>query len=431
MTLDKILEEINKANSIVILTHENPDGDAIGSSLAMYNILKAYGKNPDVIIPEYSKIFEFLPGTKEIKKESQVQKYDLAISLDCPTIGRLNGFASYFENAKSKIVIDHHGTNTMFGDLNYVNPDAPACAQILIVMFEYFGFEISKDIATCIITGIITDTGGFAYSGVTAETFEFAASLLKKGVNVSDIYKRVLQTTTKPCFELTRVALNRLEFFEEGKVAFTYITQADMQSVDAKTGDHEGIVEIGRNVEDVEVSVFAREIEDGWRLSLRSNQYINVSDVCIMFGGGGHPRAAGATITGNIEEVKEKDSNELIESNDNSTSKSEQKVEAKNKTPKSETKQEEKQPSSEIPKVDTDTKKDITAWDELGITEDEYYNSPAWSWAKVDFAIEKYGSQEECLNACIEYGESTGMGYSCSTINSFSGRYLGEMLKLF
>ena len=173
-------------------------------------------------------------------------------------------------------------------------------------MFEYFGFEISKDIATCIITGIITDTGGFAYSGVTAETFEFAASLLKKGVNVSDIYKRVLQTTTKPCFELTRVALNRLEFFEEGKVAFTYITQSDMQSVDAKTGDHEGIVEIGRNVEDVEVSVFAREIEDGWRLSLRSNQYINVSDVCIMFGGGGHPRAAGATITGNIEEVKEK-----------------------------------------------------------------------------------------------------------------------------
>ena len=98
---------------------------------------------------------------------------------------------------------------------------------------------------------------------------------------------------------------------------------------------------------------------------------------------------------------------------------------------KVETKQEEKQPSSEIPKVDTDTKKDITAWDELGITEDEYYNSPAWSWAKVDFAIEKYGSQEECLNACIEYGESTGMGYSCSTINSFSGRYLGEMLKLF
>lgn len=132
-----------------------------------------------------------------------------------------------------------------------------------------------------------------------------------------------------------------------------------------------------------------------------------------------------------IEEVKEKDSNESIESNNNSTSKSEQKVEVKNETPKSEIKQEEKQSSSEIPKVDTNTKNDINAWDELGITENEYYNSPAWSWARVDFAIEKYGSQEKCLNACIEYGESTGMGYSCSTINSYSGRYLGEMLKLF
>lgn len=132
-----------------------------------------------------------------------------------------------------------------------------------------------------------------------------------------------------------------------------------------------------------------------------------------------------------IEDVKEKDSNESIESNNNSTSKSEQKVEVKNETPKSETKQEEKQSSSEIPKVDTNTKNDINAWDELGITENEYYNSPAWSWARVDFAIEKYGSQEKCLNACIEYGESTGMGYSCSTINSYSGRYLGEMLKLF
>ncbi len=132
-----------------------------------------------------------------------------------------------------------------------------------------------------------------------------------------------------------------------------------------------------------------------------------------------------------IEEVKEKDSNESIESNNNSTSKSEQKVEVKNETPKSETKQEEKQSSSQIPKVDTNTKNDINAWDELGITENEYYNSPAWSWARVDFAIEKYGSQEKCLNACIEYGESIGMGYSCSTINSYSGRYLGEMLKLF
>ena len=248
MTLDNILEEINKAKTIVILTHENPDGDAIGSSLALYNALKSYGKNPDVIIPEYSRTFEFLPGTSEIKKESSIEKYDLAISLDCATIKMLNGFAKYFENAKTKIAIDHHGTNTMYADLNFVNPDAPACAQILIVILNYFHIEITKDIGTCILAGIITDTGGFKYSGVTAETFEFVAWLLNKGVNVSSVYRKVLQTRTKSNFELNRIASDRLQFFEDGKIAFTYITKADEDKVNAETGDHEGIVDIGRDI---------------------------------------------------------------------------------------------------------------------------------------------------------------------------------------
>lgn len=306
MTLDNILEEINKANSIVILTHENPDGDAVGSALAMYNALKNYGKNPDIIIPEYSKIYSFLPGINEVKKESDIEEYDLAISLDCPTIKMLNGFSKYFENAKSKIVIDHHGSNTMYGDLNYVNPDAPACSQLLIIMLEYFGIDITKEIGTCILTGIITDTGGFAYSGVTAETFEFAASLLNKGVENSNIYKKVMQTYTKPQFELTRIALNRLEFYENGKISFTYITLEDEKNVNAGTGDYEGIVEQGRNVEGVEVSVFLRQTESGYKMSLRSNEYVNVSDVCSLFGGGGHIRAAGAKINGGtIDEIRE------------------------------------------------------------------------------------------------------------------------------
>ena len=255
MTLDNILEEINKAKTIVILTHENPDGDAIGSSLALYNALKSYGKNPDVIIPEYSRTFEFLPGTSEIKKESSIEKYDLAISLDCATIKMLNGFAKYFENAKTKIAIDHHGTNTMYADLNFVNPDAPACAQILIVILNYFHIEITKDIGTCILAGIITDTGGFKYSGVTAETFEFVAWLLNKGVNVSSVYRKVLQTRTKSNFELNR------------------------------------------DIEGVEVSIFIREVpEKGLKISLRSNEYVNVSDVALLFGGGGHPRAAGCNM---------------------------------------------------------------------------------------------------------------------------------------
>lgn len=305
-TLDNILREINKAESIVILTHENPDGDAIGTGLALYHALKQHGKNPDIVIPEYSRIFEFLPGTKEIKKESDIEKYDLAISVDCSTIKMLNGFAKYFENAKMRISIDHHSVNTMFGDINFVNPDAPACSQIMLVILEHLNIEISKDIGTCILTGIITDTGGFKYSGVTAETFEFVALLLNKGINVSKIYRRVLQIKTKPNFELHRIANNRLEFFEDGKIAYTYITEEDERKVNAENGDHEGIAENGRDVEGVEVSIFIRQTEKGCKVSMRSNEYVNVSDVCLMFGGGGHQRAAGVLMQGTIEQVKEK-----------------------------------------------------------------------------------------------------------------------------
>ncbi len=313
MTLDNILEEINKAESIVILTHENPDGDAVGSSLALYNALKDYGKNPDVIIPEYSRCFEFLPGSNEIKKDSIIENYDLAISLDAATIKMLNGYSKYFENAKSKIVIDHHGTNTMYGDYNYVNPAAPACSQILIVLLEYFNIQITKNIGTCILTGIITDTGGFKHAGTNAETFEFVAELLNKGVNVSQVYRRVLETITKTSYELRKIAENRLEFFNDDKVTFTYITLQDEKNVNAETGDHEGIVNIGKCIEGVEVSVFVRELDNnkGWRVSLRSNEYVNVSDVALLFGGGGHPRAAGCTIQGSIQQVKDRILNEV------------------------------------------------------------------------------------------------------------------------
>ncbi len=305
-TLDNILEEINKANSIVILTHENPDGDAIGTGLALYHALRQYGKNPDIIIPEYPRIFKFLPGVEEIKKDSTIEKYDLAISVDCSTIKMLNGFAKYFENAKMRISIDHHSTNTMFGDINFINPDAPACSQIMLVILEHFNIEITKEIGTCLLTGIITDTGGFKYSGVTAETFEFVALLLNKGINVSKVYRRVLQMKTKPNFELHRIANNRLKFLEEGKVAYTYITMQDEKQIGAENGDHEGIVENGRDVEGVEVSIFVRETEQGCKVSLRSNEYVNVADVCLMFGGGGHPKAAGVLMQGTIEQVKEK-----------------------------------------------------------------------------------------------------------------------------
>ena len=308
MTLDDILEEINQAETILVLAHESPDGDAVGSCLAMKLALEKLGKNPDVIIEGIAKIFDFLPGRSDVKEESNIENYDLVISLDCANIKRLVG-NEYFENAKRTIVIDHHGSNQMYGDLNFVNPASPACCQILIGMFEYFGIEIDKNMGTCILTGIITDTGGFQYPGVTVETFEFAAELLGKGVNVSEIYKKVLRTKSRANFELMKRAMDRMEMLEDGKVTFTYIEQKDFEEVNAGVGDHEGLVEIGRDVEGVEVAIFIRQSEDDentYKISMRSTSYVNVSDVCIMFGGGGHPRAAGALIQGSIEEIKEK-----------------------------------------------------------------------------------------------------------------------------
>ena len=284
MTLDNILEEIKKAEKIVILTHETPDGDAIGSSLAMKLALNQLGKEADVIIPKYSRTFNFLPDANEIKKESEVERYDLVIAVDGATLKRLAG-VEYFEKAKTKIQIDHHSVNGMYADYNFVNPVAPACCEILLGMFEYFGIEITPEIGTCIIAGIITDTGGFQYAGVTAETFEFAAELLQKGVNISNVYQKVLSTKTRAHFELSRLVSGRMEFFENGKIAFTYMNRKDEENAGAEEGDHEGLVEIGRNIEGVEVSVFIREKEGEnlYKVSLRSREYVNVSDVANLY----------------------------------------------------------------------------------------------------------------------------------------------------
>lgn len=306
MILEDIKQKIEKANSIVLLTHEMPDGDAVGSTIAMYIALKRLGKNVDMIIENCPRTYDFLPFRNEIKEEGSQEKYDLTIALDCSDIKRLNGFSNYFETAKDRIVIDHHGSNTMFGDINFVNPVSPACCQILVLVLEYLGVEIDKEIGTCILAGIITDTGGFKYEAVTAETFELVAQLINKGINVSNVYKKVLQMISRSSFELRKIAMNRLEFLEEGKISFTYITKKDEEDWNAVTGEHEGIVEMARDIEGVEVAVFLRETENGYKASLRSNNYVNVSDICLMLGGGGHPKAAGANLPFPLEQAKEK-----------------------------------------------------------------------------------------------------------------------------
>lgn len=307
MILDDLKNEIEKAKTIAIFTHENPDGDAIGSSLAVYMALKNLKKEVDVIIPEYPRTFAFLPCVEEIKKHTDIV-YDLAIAVDCATEQRMRDPDHGFRQANTTIQIDHHEVNKMYADYNYVDPVSPSCCQILVKIMEYWKVPIDKKIGACLLTGMITDTGGFQYQGVTSETFEIVAGLLDKGINISNIYRRVLCVVTKTQFELQKLATSRLQFFEDNRIVFTYITLEDEKNVQAEYGDYEGCVNIGRNIEGVEVSIFIREIPTGgYKVSMRSNDYINVSDICLMFGGGGHMKAAGCTITtGTIEQIRDK-----------------------------------------------------------------------------------------------------------------------------
>lgn len=305
MTLDEILVEMKNAENIVIMAHEAPDGDAIGSCLAMCLATRNMGKNSYVLMKDIPENFSYLPGREFVISESEIETFDLAIVLDCPNIKRVcPEFIPYFENAKVKIEIDHHNRNDMFSDYNIVNHVSPATAQILVSSFEYLGIEITKDIGICLLTGVITDTNGFRNSNVTVESFEFASWALSKGINLSKIYKQSMLTMTKEKFEAEKLAMNRLEFFADGKIAFTYMTIADGLKLGLKPGDKDGIVEIGKSIEGVEVSIFLYEKEKGYKASLRSNEYVNVSEICLMFGGGGHIKAAGANMSMPLEEAK-------------------------------------------------------------------------------------------------------------------------------
>jgi phosphoesterase RecJ-like protein len=236
MTLDEILKEIKKANSFVILAHENPDGDAVGSCLGFATLLKDMGKdNIDVLFKEHPATFDMLPNSDLIRKEPTREMYDMAIVLDCPEIKRVSlCYHECFENAKVTVEFDHHLKNTMFADYNIVNPVAPATAQILVSSFEYLKLDMSKEVATALITGIITDTGGFRFESTTAETFEFASWALGKGVNISKLYKEAMMTKSKPQFEAEKLATDRLEFFHNEQITFTYMTKEDEAKLGTK-----------------------------------------------------------------------------------------------------------------------------------------------------------------------------------------------------
>ena len=299
--MNNIISEIKVSNNIVLLCHINPDGDAIGSTLAMSIALKRLGKEVDIVIDNPPKRFNFIPEYNNIKLKSN-KKYDTAIVLDTGSIERVNNLY-ILESVNKVLVIDHHKTNTKYGSVNLVE-DYPACCEIVYNLIKEMNITIDEELGVPLAVGLLTDTGGFAHANVLPSTFAMAEEL-SKVVDISRIYKLVLRTISLNQFNIKKVALDNLEFYQNNKLAISYITEEDMKKNNVSEDDCGILVNIPLEIDTIEVSILLRKYTDTTRVSLRSNN-IDVSSIASLFGGGGHINAAGITTDIPFDELKEK-----------------------------------------------------------------------------------------------------------------------------
>ncbi len=304
----EIVKLIAQAGGIAIFPHVSADGDAIGSSLALALALKNAGKKVIVYLEEnIPTVYRFLPGTElACFYDTQDEVMDINIALDTGDVGRLGTRGDAFFEAPCTINIDHHVTNTKFALLNFVDDMSASTGEIVYTLLKKLKLGIDRDIAACLYTAVSTDTGGFKYSNTTSETHRIASELLATGIDIGELSQRIFDNTTYTKLKLTQKAIELLELHENAKLAAVAISQADLQATGAKDEDCDGIVNIGRSIEGVEVSVLVKEKNaEEVRVNLRSKTHVDVSEVAAAFGGGGHKRAAGCTVKGSLQEVKE------------------------------------------------------------------------------------------------------------------------------
>mgnify|MGYP000978040495 CR=1 FL=1 len=304
-TLSKVAEKLREARDIVILPHINADGDALGAALALALALRNMDKEVDVLLEEeVPSNLDFLPGQELIKKNPQ-KSYHVALNIDNGDITRLGLREPYFHGADIKLSIDHHATNKVEAHYSYIDIKASATGEIVYdLILTYLGGSLNKDIALCLYTAIVTDTGGFRYTNTTPRTLEIGAELLKYDIDFPYVIKKVFDMVSHTKLFLMKQTMNSLRLLEQGKLAISYITYEDIKALPAKNDDFEGLVNIGRNLMGVEVSLFLREDPKGhFRGNLRSNNYVDVSKIAEKFNGGGHKRAAGFNREGELEDV--------------------------------------------------------------------------------------------------------------------------------
>ncbi len=309
--IEQIGKLIKENERFLVVSHKDPDGDAIGSSLAMYALLEEMGKTVYVENPTSPppRLFAFLDDYAKIEPVTNSKDVDVVFILDTAEISRC-GVDREFLKDKTVVNIDHHKTNAGFGDINLIEPDASAVGCLLWDIFTRNGFDISRRVATYLYVSILTDTGSFRYGSTTPRAFEISADLLRRGVEPWHIAYNIYEMMEFNTLKLLGLVLNTLETYHNGKLAIVWITKEMFDSTGTTREDSEGFVNYARGVKGAEVGALIRQDgENYFKISLRSKDKIDVSRVAESFGGGGHKNAAGCEIHGTLEEVK----NKLIE----------------------------------------------------------------------------------------------------------------------
>ncbi|WP_457636196.1 DHH family phosphoesterase [Persephonella sp.] len=291
---------------ILLVTHHNPDGDGIGSMLALYRFLKKKGKNVRMAMKDKAPhVYDFLPDIERIEKLPINHRFNLAVILDAAGMYRADAPV----DAKEYLRIDHH-IGGVFESINdYVDPYAASTTVVVGRMLKEWDEEcIDKEIATCLYTGLLTDTGSFKHNNVNEEAFEFARYLTSKGIDPSQIASLIFERNKPSAIHLLQKVLSTLELFYTGKIASLVVKRDFINKTGADEEDTEGFVNFARSIEGVEVAFIMIQKPDleTWRVSLRGKGRINVQKIAKRFGGGGHRDAAGCRIKGSEEEVKQK-----------------------------------------------------------------------------------------------------------------------------
>lgn len=306
--LKKINELIAAGSSFLITSHESPDGDAIGSSLALANYLVEIGKDVTVhICDPVPELYRFLPLADVVNTSLPERDYDLCFVLDAGEFRRAGKQIADCRRIGSFINIDHHKTSENFGVINLVDTGAAATGVLIQRLIRDAGGLISQATATCIYVALITDTGSFRYSNANPEAFAVAGEMIETGVNAWDISSRLYESQPRARIELLSLALATLYFSDCGRFASLTVT-LDMYAntgTDAELTD--GFINYPRSVRGVEVAIFFRELsEKSFKVGFRSKGAVDVSSLAEGFGGGGHHNAAGCIVDGSIEAVREK-----------------------------------------------------------------------------------------------------------------------------